>query len=171
VTNLFGPSFPGARDSERTTVKRPYQITSVIAMVVAALLARESLRLRYYTPLGPGPGFFPLWLSVLLAILAAAMFWRATFGRPETMPGDFYADRGGYLRIGAVLGALVAVIGLIGPLGFRLVMFGFYVFLLTVLGRQHPLLTGIIALAGSFGVFHVFVHWLGTPLPIGLFGI
>jgi putative tricarboxylic transport membrane protein len=152
-------------------VKRPYQITSVAAMVVAVLLARESLRLRYYTPLGPGPGFFPLWLALMLALLAAAMFLGATFGRAEAMPDDFFADRGGYLRIGAVLAALVVVIAVIRPLGFRLVMLGFYVFLLTVLGRQHPVLTGIIALAGSFGVYHVFVHWLGTPLPIGVFGI
>ncbi len=151
-------------------MKRPYQITSVVLMLVAVFLARESLRLRYYTPLGPGPGFFPLWLSILLAALGAAMFWRATFGRPETMPADFYADRSGYLRIGALVAALVGVIVLMEPLGFRLVMLGFYLFLLTVLGRQHPLLTGIIALAGSFGVYLVFVKWLATPLPIGLFG-
>jgi putative tricarboxylic transport membrane protein len=152
-------------------VKRPYQIAGGVLLVVALLLARESLRLRYYTPLGPGPGFFPLWLSILLALLAAAMLWGATFGKPEAMPADFYADRGGYLRIGAVMGALVGVVALIGPLGFRPVMLGFYIFLLTMLGRQHPVLTGIIALAGSFGVYHVFVHWLGTPLPIGVFGI
>lgn len=140
-------------------------------MLVAAFLALESMRLRYYTSLGPGPGFFPLWLSILLAILAAAMFWKATFGKPEAMPADFYADRKGYLRVGAVLGALVAVIVLIGPLGFRLVTLGFYLFLLTALGRQHPLVTVIIALAGSFGVYYVFVHWLAIPLPIGIFGI
>lgn len=152
-------------------MKRWYQITSVMSMLVAVFLAREALKLRYYTPLGPGPGFFPLWLSILLAILAVAMFWQATFGKPEAMPADFYADRSGYLRIGAVVAALVGVIVLMGPLGFRLVMLAFYLFLLTVLGRQHPLVTGIVALAGSFGVYYVFVHWLAVPLPIGLFGI
>jgi putative tricarboxylic transport membrane protein len=152
-------------------MKRWYQITSVMSMLVAVFLAREALKLRYYTPLGPGPGFFPLWLSILLAILAVAMFWQATFGKPEAMPADFYPDRKGYLRIGAVLAALVGVIVLMGALGFRLAMLGFYLFLLTVLGRQHPLVTGIIALAGSFGVYYVFVRWLAVPLPIGLFGI
>jgi hypothetical protein len=151
-------------------MKRWYQIASVVSMLVAAFLARESLRLRYYTPLGPGPGFFPLWLSILLAILAVAMFWQATFGKPEAMPADFYADRKGYLRIGAVVAALVGVIVLIEPLGFRLVMLAFYLFLLAALGRQHPLVTGTIALAGSFGVYYVFAHWLAIPLPIGLFG-
>ena len=27
------------------------------------------------------------------------------------------------------------------------------------------------AAAGSFGVFHVFYHWLKVPLPIGALGI
>lgn len=152
-------------------MKRPYQITGVVLLLVAAFLVRESLSLRYYTPLGPGPGFFPLWLSILLAILAVAMLWRATFGKSEAMPADFYPDRKGYLRIGAILGALIGVIVLIKPLGFRLVMVGFYLFLLIALGRQHILITVIIALAGSFGVYYVFVHWLATPLPIGLLGI
>lgn len=152
-------------------MKRPYQVTSVVVMCMAAFLANESLELRYYTPLGPGPGFFPLWLSILLTILAVAMFWQATFGKPEAMPADFYPDRKGYLRIGAVLAALAGVIVLIEPLGFRLVMLGFYLFLLAVLGRQRPVVTGIVALAGSLGVYYVFVHWLAVPLPIGLFGI
>jgi putative tricarboxylic transport membrane protein len=152
-------------------MKRPYQITSVVLLMVAAFVALESLSMRYYTSLGPGPGFFLRWLSILLAILAVAMLGKATFGKPETMPSDFFADRTGYLRIGAVVGALVAVTVLMRPIGFRLVMLGFYFFILIVLGRQSVLLTVIIALAGSFGVYHVFVHWLATPLPIGLFGL
>jgi putative tricarboxylic transport membrane protein len=152
-------------------VKRPYQVTSVVVMCMAALLANESLELRYYTPLGPGPGFFPLWMSILLAILAVAMFWQATVGKSDAMPDDLLADRQGYLRIGAVLAALVGVIVLMEPIGFCLVMMGFYLFLLIVLGRQHPVVTGIVAVAGSLGVYYVFVHWLAVPLPVGLFGI
>ena len=152
-------------------MKRPYQITGAVLILSAVCLIRESLRLRYYTPLGPGPGFFPLWLSILLGILGVAMCWRATRGVLEPMPADFYADRRGALRIAAVVGALVAVIALLEPLGFRLAMLSFYLFILTVLGRQHWVLTGGIALAGSVGVYYVFVHWLAVPLPIGFLGI
>ncbi len=152
-------------------MKHPYQITSLVLLAVSLFVAWQSLKLRYYTPLGPGPGFFPLWLSLLLALLAAMMFRRATRGRPETMPDDFFADRRGYLRIGAVLTALVGVIVLLERLGFCLVMLGFYVFLLTFLGRQRPVVTAVIALVGSLGVYYVFVHWLAVPLPSGLFGI
>jgi hypothetical protein len=152
-------------------VKRPYQITSVVLLGISLFVALQSMKLRYYTPLGPGPGFFPLWLSILLALLAAMMLWQATFGKPEAMPDDFFADRRGYLHIGAVLAALVGVIALLERLGFCLVMLGFYLFLLTFLGRQHPAVTAVIALAGSLGVYYVFVHWLAVPLPSGLFGV
>jgi putative tricarboxylic transport membrane protein len=152
-------------------VKRPYQLTSLVLLGVSLFVAWQSWKLRYYTPLGPGPGFFPLWLSILLALLAAMMFRQATFGRPESMPDDFFADRRGYLHIGAVLAALVGVIVLLERLGFCLVMLAFYAFLLTFLGRQHPVVTAIIALVGSLGVYYVFVHWLAVPLPSGLFGV
>jgi len=152
-------------------VKRPYQITSIILLSAALFLASESLKLRYYTPLGPGPGFFPLWLAALLAVLALAMFWQATFRGAEPMPPDFFADRHGYLRIGAIMASLIAIIGLMEPVGFCLVMLAFYVFLLLVLGRQHPVITAAVALAGSFGMYYVFVHWLRVPLPMGIFGV
>jgi hypothetical protein len=152
-------------------VKRPYQITSVVLLGISLFVALQSVKLRYYTPLGPGPGFFPLWLSMLLALLGAMMFWQATFGKSEAMPEDFFADRRGYLRVGAVVAALVGVIVLLQRLGFCLVMLGFYLFLLAFLGRQHPVVTAIIALVGSFGVYYVFVHWLAVPLPSGLFGV
>ena len=152
-------------------MKRPYQVTSVVLLCMSALLAQESLKLRYYTPLGPGPGFFPLWLSILLASLAAVMFWQATVGKSDAMPDDFFADRKGYLRIGAVVAALVGVIALMEAIGFCLVMLAFYLFLLLVLGRQHAVVTAIIALAGSLGVYYVFVHWLAVALPMGVFGV
>jgi putative tricarboxylic transport membrane protein len=99
------------------------------------------------------------------------MWWRATFGAPEAMPQGFCADRSGYLRIAAVIGALVWVIALMDFLGFCLVMLAFYVFLLRVLGRPHPAVAAIIAVAGSFGVYYVFVHWLAVSLPVGVLGV
>jgi hypothetical protein len=38
-------------------------------------------------------------------------------------------------------------------------------------GARSPLAIGLTALAGSFGVFHVFFYWLKVPLPIGMLGL
>jgi len=113
--------------------------------------------------------FLPLWLAVLLAVLAAAMFWRATFRTPERC-GRFFADRRGYLRIGAVLGALALVIALLDSW-----LLPGHAWILHVLasrlGAPAPGRDRGHRLAGSFGVYYVFVHWLAVSLPIGIFGI
>jgi hypothetical protein len=44
------------------------------------------------------------------------------------------------------------------------------VFLLVALGRQGILVTAIVSVTGSFGVFYVFDQWLKVPLPRGVFG-
>ena len=43
--------------------------------------------------------------------------------------------------------------------------------LLFVLGARSPSAIILTAVAGSFGVFHVFLYWLKVPLPIGVLGI
>jgi putative tricarboxylic transport membrane protein len=43
--------------------------------------------------------------------------------------------------------------------------------LLLALGARSALAIALCAVAGSFGVFHVFFYWLKVPLPIGTFGI
>ncbi len=170
--------------------------TAALLLALAAYVFHESFELQYYTQLGPGPGFFPRWLAGGLGACALAMGVQAWLQEravkvpdhapagsapagtasagtapAETLPADFLPDRAGALRIGAVFVALVAVVFLLEPLGFRLTMLGVYLGLLVVLGRRGWLLTAAVALAGSFGVYHVFVHWLRVPLPVGLLGV
>ncbi|MHB0871181.1 MAG: tripartite tricarboxylate transporter TctB family protein [Chloroflexota bacterium] len=152
-------------------MKRPYQITAIVFILFSAFIAVESLSLKFYTSLGPGPGFFPFWLSVFLGLLAANMLFQATFKPQDPMPADFFVSAKGYLRGGAILLALVATVVFMDEIGFRPMMLLFYLFLLFALGRQNLLVTAAVALAGSWGVYQVFVELLKVPLPIGMFGI
>jgi putative tricarboxylic transport membrane protein len=152
-------------------MRRSYQITGAVLLLFAVFVAVESLNLRYYTSLGPGPGFFPFWLAIVLGGLAVGMLLQATLGRPERAPADFFASRRGYLRMGAVVLALVVTTALLERLGFCLTMFTVYLFLLYALGRQNLILTALVSLGGSFGVYYLFVRWLQVPLPSGLFGL
>jgi putative tricarboxylic transport membrane protein len=154
-------------------MKRPYQIMSALFFVFSIFIVWQSIELRYYTSLGPGPGFFPFWLSSGLAVLSAVMFYQATWGgaRKDPMPVDFFASRVGYFRIAAITVATAAVVVTMEPLGFRISMLGYLLFLLFALGRVNLIATVVVALAGSFGVYHVFVQWLAVPLPVGMFGI
>src|SRR5690606_2124091 len=116
-----------------------YQITGLILLPVALFLGYSALQLSYYTSIGPGPGFFPVWLCGLLAILAIAMVLQASFGKSEPRPADFFTDRPGYLRMAAALLGLFSMAALLGVLGFRITSFIFYIVLLPLLGRRNPL--------------------------------
>jgi putative tricarboxylic transport membrane protein len=152
------------------SMKRPYQITGTVLLLLAAFIAWEALKLKFYTHLGPGPGFFSLWLSLILGVLAVLMILQATFRTPETMPEGFFPTRAGFLKMGSILLALVATTALLDVLGFRLTMFCVFVFLLYTLGRPGWIVTLVVSAAGSFGVYYLFVQWLRVQLPTGYFG-
>lgn len=151
-------------------MNRPYQITGVVFLLLAAFIAWESLELKFYTYIGPGPGFFPFWLSMALGLLAVLMILQATFRQPEPMPEDFFACRAGYLRAGAIVLALTVTTALMEIVGFQLTMLGTILFLLFALGRPSLIVTLLVSVAGSFGCFYLFDRWLKVPLPTGLFG-
>jgi len=153
-------------------MSRVYQIASIVFLLGSAFVGIYSwMDLQFYTRLGPGPGFFPFWLSVIFGILSVIMFCEATFGRSDPMPADFYPTKTGYLRVGAIILTLIATVLMLEPLGFRLTMLLFYIFLLYVLGRQNIVVTTLVALTGSVGIFYVFVELLKVPLPVGMLGI
>ena len=151
-------------------MRRTYQIAGTLFLIFAAFVAYQAMQLRYYTSMGPGPGFFSFWLSLILGGLAIAMILGATFGQPEPMPEDFFCGRGGYLRIGSIILALLFSIFLLEPLGYPLSMLAVCGFLLGYLGRKGIVLTALLSLVSSFGVYYVFDRLLGVPLPRGVLG-
>ena len=156
--------------TQTATMRRTYQITGAVLLCFSIYVGVEALELRYYTSLGPGPGFFSCWLALILGFLSVAMMVEATFGNPDPMPDDFFADRGGYLRMGAVVLSLLLGALLLERVGFRITMFALYLFLLLTLGKNNLITSLLVAVAGSFGVFFVFTQWLSVPLPVGAFG-
>lgn len=122
--------------------------------------------------LGPGPGFFPFWLSLIGAVLSALILLQVTRAKPaDDVDVNFAPPRGMILQAIGILAALTAAAILFEPLGYRLTMLPFIVGVLLVLGARSALAITLTAIAGSFGVFHVFYHWLKVPLPIGAFGV
>jgi putative tricarboxylic transport membrane protein len=46
-------------------------------ILFSLIMLWQSFSLDYYTSLGPGPGFLPLWVSVLLLVLSILYFWES----------------------------------------------------------------------------------------------
>lgn len=138
----------------------------LLGTFLAALIT--SLGYSLSDALGPGPGFFPFWLSAIGAVLTAVILLE-TIRSPEG--GSILPSRRAAWQGGGVLIALMAAAALLEPLGFRLTMLLFIAGLLFGLGARSPPAVLLTALGGSFGVFHVFYHWLKVPLPIGVLGL
>jgi putative tricarboxylic transport membrane protein len=152
------------------TMQGVYRLVGFALLALAVFVVRGALQLRYYTTLGPGPGFFSFWLGLVLGLLALIMIVQTFWTPPERVPADFVPDHAGALRVGAVALSLLAAALLMERIGFCLTMLAVFVFLLRSLGGQGVVTTLAAALIGSFGVDYVFVHWLGVPLPAGILG-
>ena len=152
--------------------KLGWQIACLCLLGVFLPALVTSLGYSLTDALGPGPGFFPFWLSLIGAVLSAVMLAQVTLARTDDAIAISVApDRQAALRAVGVLIALTTAAALFEPLGYRLTMLPFIVGLLLILGARSPIAISLTALAGSFGVFHVFYHWLKVPLPIGEFGL
>jgi hypothetical protein len=94
-------------------------------------------------------------------------------GRGRAIGGGaegLWPDRAGALRAAALFGGLVLYALLLEPAGFRLTALIVTAALLVALGVRRPVVIAAFALVASFGLFHVFYHWLKVPLPVGPYG-
>jgi len=153
-------------------VRRGWQVACICLLGIFIPALITSLGYSLTDALGPGPGFFPFWLSLIGIALTGAMLVQLARGSIFAEAAvEILPDRQAALQAGAVLVALTVAAALLEPLGFRLTMLPFIAGLLLVLGARSLIAIALTAVAGSFGVFHVFYHWLKVPLPTGALGI
>lgn len=153
--------------------KQQSRLSAIVAAIVACVGAGTivgSIPLGYWTSLGPGPGFFPLWLGVILAVLGAAWFLIEVRSRRPGAPrraSDEEDDAPEYSlpTAAAIVVSLVVLATCLEVVGYQLSMLLFLFFHLRVLGKRGLLLSVVIAVLGSFGVFVAFTQLLGVPLP------
>lgn len=146
-------------------MKRIHQGAAVFFILFSMLVVWKSWDFEYYTPLGPGPGFFPLWLGGIMGGLS--LIWLLQVSRGEGCDADeaFLPERAGAVRLLSIIFAMVAATLLMDFLGYQLPMFLLLVFILWIPGRQNIWMTLIIATLGSVGVSYVFRNYLEIQLP------
>lgn len=153
-------------------MKRGWQVACACFFLIFAFFIYRSLHLPLRDTLGPGPGFFPLCLAVFGSLLVVTLVLEVSASGSAAFAEPIMFPRGLALaRIVAVIAGLAIAAAFLETAGFRLVAFAFCAALLPALGARNPIVIAIFAALGSFGVFHVFYHWLKVPLPIGTFGI
>lgn len=153
------------------TVNRPYFIAGFVLLAGSIFIAYISVSMRFYTPFGPGPGFFPLILSTMLGILSVALIVQSIVGAAD-MPKDTFSgvDRLGYLRVVLLIAVLLATGPSLQFLGYQVTMAMFFFVLLKILGGRSWLVSAGVGLIFSIGTFQLFAVFLRVPLPRGVLG-
>lgn len=142
------------------------QLSGLVLVVIAVVVAWEN---RAY-PLGslaaPGPGYMPLVLAValgafglLIALRGGASPLLNSIDWSETMHGTV-----------AMIACGVAVFAL-ERIGYRLTIIALLVFMLGVVERKRPLPVLFVAVGFAFISYYVFATLLKVQLPQGPWGL
>lgn len=148
-----------------------WKITSGALALFFALFAFQAVKLPLFDELGPGPGFFPLAMGIFGLVLSIVLFLQVRSGSLDLAKAEGASAPNARFRVLSVVVLLGAAALILEPLGYTTAALVMVPLVLVVLGARSVVTIALTSVALSVGVFHVFYHWLGVPLPLGLFGI
>ena len=151
-------------------MKKADLITGFVLLVLSGYVIEESWQMPQSATFGPGVGFLPLWLGVLLAVLAVILIvtaWRRS-GDPQERPP--FPGKKALLSVGMVLAGLAAYILLMQWLGFIVNTIFLVVFLLKGVERERWPMALLIAGLTTAALYIIFQVLLGITLPANRFG-
>lgn len=153
-------------------MKKGDRALAIICMGLSLWLIIESLQFDYLSEFGPGPGFEPFWLGILLALLAIALFID-TLRRKDDK--EYEKSRlPGWKALGRVGIILLITAGFalsLNTLGFVITVCLFVSLILYSLEEISILKSIFYGIAFSASVFLIFSYWMEIDFPKGFLGI
>jgi drug/metabolite transporter (DMT)-like permease len=153
-------------------IKKADQWSGLVLLVIAGFICWGALSLSYGHIHNPGPGFYPLWLGIILGVMAMGLILKATRQKKGAkVLRDILAEKVRWEKVLFVLMALILYGCLMNFLGYLIVTFLLMAFLLRFI-EPHPWKSVIgWTLVGSVGSYLVFEVWMKLRLPKGFLGI
>lgn len=153
--------------NKRNIVKSAGVYAGIIVLIYSIIIFYQSLNLGYYTPLGPGPGFFPIWLSGLLIVLS--LFYIIDSIKNEVMSITKILPKGKALQgVLSCVGGLILFCLTVPYTGF---MISNSIMLLVMLVRDYKWYKALLAsVAASFLLLFLFQMVLKVSLPVNDYG-
>ena len=141
---------------------------AVLLVLAVAYTATAAARYTYWAATGPGSGFFPFWLGLVLAVLSTLMLVSAV---RRSDAGQAWLPMGhGAARLVVIIIATAAFIALLPLLGMVLGTALFLTVLLRMLEGHSWRATLGVAVGAPVANWALFVLWLKVPFPVGVLG-
>ena len=145
-------------------------------LIAAAVLAAfgsyviwVAAKLPYVSDVGPGPGFFPVWLGIGMVLFSAGLVFSSVKSFSSKESNDAKSLQSLLRPLGGWL-AVMAAITLLGHIGFVLSFVILALFLIVVLDRRSYMLAAGVALGLALAFHVIFVVALDVSLPKGVWG-
>jgi putative tricarboxylic transport membrane protein len=149
---------------------RADRFIGILFLIFGSYLVFRSREFPYWQDFGPGPGYFPFWLGMIMNVLSAFLLVRVFLFSREKKEKGIGLQRGILYPLTVLLVMFVCFF-LMRYLGFVVPVLLFILILMEFLERgKRKLHVGITILTG-FILYYVFAYWMGIPFPTGILGI
>jgi len=138
------------------------RIAGIGLLIFAGFVVFETRKYPLGSITAPGPGFWPLALSAILAGLAVALILTRQ---------NIKTQWGGIGHAISILGGVAFAALALERLGYRITIFVLLLFYVALLERLKPWLAVVVALGFAEGTYLVFHDLLRVQLPTGPFGL
>ena len=146
------------------------RISGTFWLCFSVLIIVQSYRLGLGTLHKPGPGFLFFWVNILLALMSLVVLIRTWIGKGAEGAQSALFQGQNIPKIIFVLLSLFLYVILMETLGFILVTFFLFMFLLGIIEKKKWLLTVFMSGLVTVISYVIFEVWLKSMLPEGLLG-
>lgn len=137
----------------------------ISVLIVSIIFFGYSLQYPYASDLGPGPGFWPIWLSGLLIPLSLSYIYSAYKGKDSAEKAP---DKKAQKEIFFILTSMGLYVFLLPIIGFNV---SSILFLFVFLRKGYNWYTSLgISVVASVFLFLLFTEGFATPLPVNMWG-
>ena len=126
------------------------------------------MKLPYVAEVGPGPGFFPLWLGIGMVVFSICVMFMAPAAAPQHATSETPRHNVGRAIAGWL--ALMVSVALYSWIGFGLSFVLLTVFLILALDRRPALLAIGVGLGLALAFHLIFTVALNVSLPLAPWG-
>ncbi len=158
------------RNGEKAVLKRLDLIKGICFLIFSLIVCYESTHLSLWSGKKPGPGLFPLFLGIALALLSLVFIFVKGFRqRKEAIASE--ANPGNKKRILLALGILISYAIVLPFLGFVISSFFLIFFLFSLSYPGKWIVSGTASVLVSLTFYVIFQILLKIQLPRGILGI